>query len=444
MKIFNQLTAIQLMAAFVAYSAEPTKFDSSIEVYGTILATDELLVARGVFPDLQAGSSLRLATFDFLLPPPANNNARLRLQARRTASEGGWERTPFGISVDVDNSEGAGGSIWFNGGNIGIGTIEPIESLHVAGGLRVDGVIGGSGPVLVGRGAFNDLRKGASLNLATFDFNLPSGNNSRLSFVAQRSQETGGWESTPIGISYDVDATTGAGGTIWFNSGRIGIGTSEPQDRLHVAGGLKVDGNISLPGEAKIEVGDGGLQINDGSGASIHFPRNADNVVVSKSGAALNLKVSGEIFTRAININSGSDLAWNFRKAGETPDIMPGLLVRVSDQGTGCIEVAAREYDSNVIGVVSGANGINTGMRMGQDGSIADGDHPVAATGRVWVWADASTGPIKPGDMLTTSAHPGHAMKALDGVRAFGSTIGKAITPLSNGRGMVLVWMALR
>ena len=70
----------------------------------------------------------------------------------------------------------------------------------------------------------------------------------------------------------------------------------------------------------------------------------------------------------------------------------------------------------------------------------ADGDWPVALAGRVWCWCDASFGAIHPGDLLTTSATAGHAMRAAnerDIPR--GCVIGKAMTSLDEGIGLVLV-----
>ena len=74
----------------------------------------------------------------------------------------------------------------------------------------------------------------------------------------------------------------------------------------------------------------------------------------------------------------------------------------------------------------------------------ADGAHPVALTGRVWCKVDASFGAVTPGDLLTTSPTPGHAMKAGDGGRRSGATIGKAMTSLEAGRGLVLVLVNLQ
>jgi hypothetical protein len=83
-------------------------------------------------------------------------------------------------------------------------------------------------------------------------------------------------------------------------------------------------------------------------------------------------------------------------------------------------------------------------MMMGQMGTKADGKHPVALTGRVYVLAEASKGAIHPGDLLTTSSTPGHAMKVANHGKAQGAILGKAMTGLSEGKGMVLVLVSLQ
>ena len=69
----------------------------------------------------------------------------------------------------------------------------------------------------------------------------------------------------------------------------------------------------------------------------------------------------------------------------------------------------------------------------------ARGGKNVALTGRVYVLADAGNGAIKPGDLLTSSPTPGRAMKVTDYPKAQGAILGKAMTGLSEGKGMVLV-----
>jgi hypothetical protein len=98
-----------------------------------------------------------------------------------------------------------------------------------------------------------------------------------------------------------------------------------------------------------------------------------------------------------------------------------------------------------VAGIISGANGIQPGLTLGQKGTVADGEMPVASIGRVWCYVDADAGgPVEAGDLLTTSNTPGHAMKASDNSAANGALLGKAMSALESGRGMVFVLVSLQ
>jgi hypothetical protein len=124
--------------------------------------------------------------------------------------------------------------------------------------------------------------------------------------------------------------------------------------------------------------------------------------------------------------------------------IHPGMIVAIDPDQPGYLRIADQAYDRTVVGIISGANGINPGLTMKQQGTVADGAHPVALSGRVYCWVDASYGPIEPGDLLTTSDTPGHAMKVTDHAKAQGAIIGKAMTELKSGKGLVLVLVTLQ
>jgi hypothetical protein len=85
------------------------------------------------------------------------------------------------------------------------------------------------------------------------------------------------------------------------------------------------------------------------------------------------------------------------------------------------------------------------GLIMGQKGSAANGEYPVAITGRVLVKAEALQRSIHPGDLLTTSSVAGHAMAAGNGRKGKGAIIGKAMSGLQKGeKGEVLVLLGIR
>ena len=104
---------------------------------------------------------------------------------------------------------------------------------------------------------------------------------------------------------------------------------------------------------------------------------------------------------------------------------------------------SVREYDTTVAGVVSA----NPGVLLGE---ASESKAQVATTGRVRVKVSAASAPIRIGDLLVTSAIAGVAMKSVPveiNGRKFhqpGTVIGKALEPLANGTGEILVLLSLQ
>ena len=147
------------------------------------------------------------------------------------------------------------------------------------------------------------------------------------------------------------------------------------------------------------------------------------------------------VITDVLEITGGSDLAEPFA-SGEDEEIEPGTIMVIGADGR--LEVADRPSDVRVAGVVSGGNGIRTGITLTQEGREVDGDVAIALTGRTYCKADASFGSIRPGDFLTTSSNPGHAMRVASRERSAGAILGKALSSLETGTGYVLVLVNLQ
>ena len=175
-------------------------------------------------------------------------------------------------------------------------------------------------------------------------------------------------------------------------------------------------------------------------GGFAHFKDKNGNLTVQINGDD---NGEGKITTQVLQITGGADLSENFEIASPNAEPEPGMIVCIDPDRPGELRVSDRPYDATVAGVVSGAGGVKTGMLMGQRGTRADGKYPVALTGRVYCGVDATFGAIRPGDLITTSGTPGHGMKATPG-RAAGAVVGKAMTPLEAGRGLVLVLISLQ
>ena len=163
------------------------------------------------------------------------------------------------------------------------------------------------------------------------------------------------------------------------------------------------------------------------------------------------IEVNGTTKTKLLQITGGADLAEPF---DVTPDasgvaIVPGMVTVIDREHDGKLAPCSRAYDTAVAVVISGANGLSPGLVMKAEGQpFADGERPLALSGRVWCWVDASIknggGPVRRGDRLTTSSTYGHAMKVTEEAKAPGTVIGKAMTELPEGKGLVLVLVNLQ
>lgn len=135
---------------------------------------------------------------------------------------------------------------------------------------------------------------------------------------------------------------------------------------------------------------------------------------------------------------AGADCAEDFDVAD---DPLPGSVMCLDDDGA--IRCCSDPYDSRVAGVVSGAGGLPAAVHLGrQPGAVSR--VPVALVGKVFCLVEAEQAPIEVGHLLTTSAVLGHAMRAADPARSFGSVLGKSLGSLREGRGLVPILVALQ
>lgn len=174
------------------------------------------------------------------------------------------------------------------------------------------------------------------------------------------------------------------------------------------------------------------FQMNEGSGTAALFARHMGQGTAGHFEG--NVVVTGDITL------ANADCAEDFDVA---PDCIhePGTVM-ILGEGSALRE-SARPYDKRVVGVVSGAGSFRPGLVLDRQPCRAH-RRSVALLGKVYCKADAGFGPIEIGDLLTTSATPGHAMRVGDPGRAFGTVIGKALGPLSDGRGLIPILIALQ
>jgi hypothetical protein len=153
------------------------------------------------------------------------------------------------------------------------------------------------------------------------------------------------------------------------------------------------------------------------------------NVVIN--GGNLTMQNGGDVIL--------ADFAEDFRSLES--GIEPGTVMVIDDAAA--LRPCDVPYDKRVAGVVSGAGNFRPAIILGNQVS-EDKTVSIALMGKVYCKVDAQRSPIAVGDLLTTSATPGHAMKAVDPLEAFGSAIGKALRPLRDGQGLIPILVALQ
>jgi hypothetical protein len=184
-----------------------------------------------------------------------------------------------------------------------------------------------------------------------------------------------------------------------------------------------------------------GLTIKSGKGVIIDGSFQASGCCAGDFNG--DVYVHGKTVTQVLEITGGSDLAEPFAVDQEST-IQAGMVVAIDPTHPGQLRLADHAYDRTVAGIVSGANGIKPGLTMTSDHTAAGHSQPVALSGRAYVWADGTHDPIQPGDLLTTADNPGHAMKVTDYARAQGAILGKAMSALPAGKGLILVLVSLQ
>ena len=272
--------------------------------------------------------------------------------------------------------------------------------------------------------------------------------------------------SNPSGTAWtEMDGTDGNKWKLYNNgyqmtvtpSGSVGIGTTSPSAAaLEVANGdVRIDNHeLFLTTTSSTNSGSGigyrtGMPGISSDGPFIYgFNGGAlgglgpTTIALSWSWSG-NVWVSNNLSTATLTIRGGADVAEPFNITSENGEIPQGAVVVIDERNPGHLKLSNRPYDTRVAGVVSGANGINPGIQMQQQG-LLEGGKNVALTGRVYVQATAMNGAINPGDMLTTSSLPGYAMKVTNHSKGQGAILGKAMTGLSETKGMVLVLVTLQ
>jgi hypothetical protein len=312
------------------------------------------------------------------------------------------------------------------GGNVAIGTKKGFAKLHVQTTSKTQ-------PAVIG---YNTAKTG-SPPAGLFQTTSTSATALLGVALATTGSSNGIYGTTASPGAYGIfgnnTATSGSGGGL--------LGTSN-------AGGPGVNGSsLATSGFAT------GLYGSTSSPAAVvallrsHDP--AGNVIIGQVGPDTNavnvfrVDGTGKGFFDGGTQTGGADFAESVAIAGSKSHYEPGDLMIVDASADRQLTMAAQPYSTLVAGIYSTKPGVlATTHKMDEAGF--QGEVPLAVVGIVPCKVSAENGPIERGDLLVTSSTPGHAMKGKDRNRMLGAVVGKALEPLSEGKGLIQVLVTLQ
>ncbi|MBI5557356.1 MAG: hypothetical protein HY885_06925 [Deltaproteobacteria bacterium] len=351
------------------------------------------------------------------------NGALLHLTNTSEATAGNY---PMGLAGQTSGLPTSNPVIGVFGGSPGLGAGGPVASIP-------DDKVGVAGVSDTGYGVAGVSSSGTAI------YGLSNGANGYGGFFeanGQYSRAVHAKNTYNDGTVYAALATTSTGVIGYHSSASYGwVGTSS-----YALYGQ--NGNTGGYGAYGYSYGTGGTGVyarasaSDGTGLYAYG---------GSSGYAAHFRGKIKITDRStdatvMELGAGLDYAEGF-DVSEKVEVAPGTVLVIDADHPGKLRICNTPYDTKVAGIVAGANGIGSGVRLGAD----QFDNDVALAGRVFCNVDASRAAIKTGDLLTTSGLPGYAMKAQDHDRARGAILGKAMQNLEQGeKGQILVLVTLQ
>jgi hypothetical protein len=345
---------------------------------------------------------------------------------------------------------GIGGAINYGGGNVGVGVATPSYKLDVQGGSINSSIglciagdcktawsqVGGTSQWTNGSGgAINYAGGNVGVGVATpgYKFDVQGGSINSSGGLCIAGDCKTAWSQ----VGGSSQWTNGSSGAINYGGGNVGVGVATPTTKLDVGGTVNASA-FTVGGTTVVssQWATGGTTINYAAG----------NVGIGTASPTEKLHVTGNIKVSG-NIDIGGNINSKYQDLAEwvesSQELSAGTVVVLDRAKSNHVVASTQAYDSRVAGVISWRPGI----ALGEAGA---GRVLVATTGRVKVKVDASDSPINIGDLLVTSDKEGVAMKSVPveigvvRIHRPGTLIGKALEPLAQGTGEILVLLSLQ
>jgi hypothetical protein len=340
------------------------------------------------------------------------------------------------IAIWTSKTELGNSVITQSGSNVGIGGTSKGARLYVLstadGGEAVLGTnkstsqttmpigVGGVSSGSLGVGVYGQANSTTGAAIGTVGITV-SPNGIGVEGVSDASSGGGGNASGVLGV---FNGTTGTG------SGVIGISAS-PQGSGVV--GQSVD-YIGVSGTTSGASGIAGYFDNSAAG----------NLLVGAVKGTHKFRVdgTGKGFFDGGTQTGGADFAESVAISADEGHREPGDLMVVNRGSSRQLTLATEPYSTLVAGIYSTKPGVLATPHLMAEN--VTNEIPLAIVGIVPCKVSAENGPIRPGDLLVTSSTPGHAMKGTERNRMLGAVVGKALEPLTSGKGVIQVLVTLQ
>jgi hypothetical protein len=223
------------------------------------------------------------------------------------------------------------------------------------------------------------------------------------------------------------------------SDGDVGIGDTTPDATVDVVGDVLITSKLeSLGGITSHDAG--GFAVQGVSYYTNYDGSNGDSTIYFYQTSAISEYIRWDYlntyfyFTDAITAGgcTGCDIAESFTGDPEEGLTAGDVLIIDSEQNEWYLRKSDAPYDSRVAGIYTTTPGIYMSEEMNIGGNYNFSDYgefyhngtlPIALAGRVPVKVTAENGPIKKGDLVTTSSTPGKAMRwslvDIDGTEEF-------------------------
>ncbi len=249
--------------------------------------------------------------------------------------------------------------------------------------------------------------------------------------------------NTSAGVAGQVDSNGGASGVYGHGAATTGVANG-------VFGQTDAPVGAGVFGIATSTTGfANGLNVlvaSPNATAALIQNTGSGNLLVGEVGSSstpvFRVDGTGKGFFNGGTQTGGADFAESVTVAKEFAQHEPGDLLIVDTAGKRQLKLSSEPYSSLVAGIYSTKPGVlATPHKMDE---ITSNEIPLAIVGIVPCKVTTENGPIHPGDLLVTSSTPGHAMKGTDRARMLGAVVGKALEPLSEGKGIIEVLVTLQ